>query len=118
MAKQSTVTLVVAIQGDGINTSYTPPGAPIVNLTAPAGGPITVSLAIGDNTLTVPPGSLGLLIVPPATSTVTKILKGVALDTGFTISPSRITGPIGLPVGAMTVLLNASAIEVITVQWL
>ena len=118
MAKTSTVTLVVAIQGDGINTSYTPPGAPIINTTAPAGGPITVTLASGDNTLTVPPGSLGLLIVPSSTSTVVKKLKGIGGDTGFTISSSRITGPIGLPVGATTLLLNASGIEDITVQWL
>lgn len=118
MAKTSTVNLNVTIQGDGINTSYAPPGAPIVNTAAPAGGPITISLAMGDNTLVVPPGALGVIIVPPAISVVVKALKGAVIDTGLIISPTRISGPIGLPAGATSLIINASAPEDITVQWI
>jgi len=118
MAKQSVVTLLVTIQGDGINTSYTPPGAPVINANAPAGGPVTVTLAAGDNTLVVPPNTRGVIIVPPAASTVVKKLKGAAPDVGLTISPSLLTGPIGLTAGTTTLLLNAASGEDITVQWL
>ena len=117
MAKTSTINLNVMIQGDGINTAYAPPGAPIVNTTAPAGGPITVALAMSDNTLTVPPGALGMIIVPPSISVVTKAIKGAALDTGLAISPTRVT-MIGLPAGATSVIISASAPEDITVQWI
>jgi hypothetical protein len=117
MAKKSTITLSTTTSGDGISTTYVPPGAPIVNNTAPAGGPIQVALSAGDNTLTVPSGATSLLIVPDAASVIVKTLKGIGGDTGFTIAPAAPT-LLGLPAGATTVLLNASAGETVTVEWL
>lgn len=117
MAKKSTTTLSTTIAGDGISTTYTPPGAPIVNNTAPAGGPISVLLSTGDNTLTVPSGAVALLIVPPSDSVVVKKLKGVGGDTGVTIAPAAPTY-LGLPASATEVLLNAASGETVTLEWL
>lgn len=117
MAKKSTVTLAVTVTGDGVNTTYNPVGTPIINLAAPAGGPIAAALSTGDNTLTVPAGASHLLIVPATDSVVVKKLKGVGGDTGFTIAPASPT-LLGLPAAAVSVLLNASAGEVITIEWL
>lgn len=118
MAKQSTVTLTISVAGDGLNTSFTPTGTPLVNVAAPAGGPVGITLASGDNTILVPPGSKGLIIIPPSTSTVVKKLKGAAPDTGFSISPSILSGPIGLPTAAVSIILNAVSSEEVQIMWI
>ena len=117
MAKISTTSLSVVVAGDGVSESYTPPGTPITNAAAPAGGPLNVTLSTGDNTLTVPTGAVAALVVPPTTSTVTKKIKGAAGDTGVTIASAT---PMLLPLGTGTAsfILNASAGETIAVHWL
>lgn len=117
MAKKSTVTLVVTVTGDGVNTTYNPVGTPIINLAAPAGGPLSVALSSGDNVLTPPAGAMGLLIVPPTNSVVVKKLKGVGGDTGVTIAPAA-PMLLSLPSGGGAVTLNAGAGETIVIEWL
>lgn len=117
MAKTSTVTINVSVTGDGIATSYQPPGSPLVNPGAPGGGPITYALSSGDNTIAIPPGSLGVFIIPASTSTVAKKLKGSGGDTGFPISPNLMSGPISLVVGQASLMLNAASAENITLDW-
>jgi hypothetical protein len=48
-----------------------------------------VALASGANTITVPTGATGVLIIPPAANAQTLTLKGVTGDTGVPISPSQ-----------------------------
>jgi hypothetical protein len=117
MAKTSTTTVTMSVTGDGVSLSYTPLGAPIVNAAAPAGGPVAIALAAGDNTITVPPGAVGFILVPPAASVVVKRLKGIAADTGFTLAPAT-PSVIALPTAAASVLLNASATETVSIQWI
>ena len=115
MAKSSTCTVVISVVGDSVNEAYTP--AALTNVAAPAGGPISIALASGDNTITVPPGAIAMLILPPAASTFAKKLKGIGGDTGFQISTTALS-LLSLPTGAATVLLNSAGIETISVHWL
>jgi hypothetical protein len=58
-------------------TDYTNTAAPVA---------VTqVTLASGDNTITVPAGSRGVIIIFASGSTTTKKLKGVGGDTGVTL---------------------------------
>lgn len=50
------------------------------------GGLSIVDLTTGDNTITVPSGATGVLLVPPADNAEGIELKGVGADTGFEIS--------------------------------
>lgn len=117
MAKTATTTISVLVTGDGVNESYQPPTQPLINANAPAGGPLSVALSSGDNTLTVPPGAQGFILVPPSSSVVAKKLKGIGGDTGFTLSPTNPT-VISLPAGASTVLLNAGSAETVSIHWI
>lgn len=117
MAKTSTTSLSVAVSGDGVSETYVPATAPIVNAAAPAGGPLSVALTTGDNTLTVPPGAQGFLLVPPSASAVAKKLKGVGGDTGFSLSMT-LPSLLMLPTGASTVLINAASSETVQIHWI
>lgn len=117
MAKTATTSISVLVTGDGVNETFQPPTQPIVNSAAPAGGPISVALTSGDNTLTVPPGAQGFLFVPPSSSVVVKKLKGIGGDTGFTIS-AALPQVIMLPSGASTVLINAASSETVSIHWI
>lgn len=117
MAKTATTTISVLVTGDGVNETFQPPTQPVANTNAPAGGPISVALSSGDNTLTVPPGAMGLLLVPPSSSVVVKKLKGIGGDTGFTIN-AALPQVIWLPAGASTMLLNAASSETVSIHWL
>ncbi len=117
MAKTSTTSISVEVTGDGVTASYTPPSAPVVNTTAPAGGPVSVTLSTGDNTITVPSGTQAFLLVPPATSTVVKLLKGAAPDTGFAIALAQ-PSFIAVPAATATILVNAASGETVSIHWL
>lgn len=117
MAKTATTSISVLVTGDGVNETFQPPTQPIVNAAAPAGGPISVALASGDNTLTVPPGAQGLIFVPPSASVVVKKLKGVGGDTGFTLS-ATLPSVLMLPAGTATVLINAASSETVSIHWI
>jgi hypothetical protein len=117
MAKTSTTSVSVAVSGDGVAETFTPSSSPVINASAPAGGPISVALSTGDNTLTVPPGAQGFVFVPPTSSVVVKKLKGIAGDTGFTLSPT-LPSVIMLPAGATTALVNAASSETVSIHWI
>jgi hypothetical protein len=84
MAKLATTTLSVTVTGDGVNETYVPPTAPVVERErARRRTAQSVALSSGDNTLSVPPGAQGLIFVPPSASAVAKKLKGIGGDTGL-----------------------------------
>ena len=49
---------------------------------------ISLTLASGANTITVPTGAVGVLILFATTSVTTKTLKGVTGDTGIVLRPT------------------------------
>ncbi len=114
MAITSTVNLALSVSGAGISEQYVPPGFPFINATAPAGGVIATVLAAGDNTLTIPVGSVYLLIVPPASSTNGKKLQST---TGFPINAAN-PSLVGLAAAATTVVINSVGIETVTLLWM
>ena len=83
---------VVNIQGyfDSIPSGAGSIALAITNTTPPDHREQIV-LASGDNTITVPALSDGVLIIPDSTSTVTKTLKGDTGDTGVEVSPTKPT---------------------------
>lgn len=50
---------------------------------------ISIVLASGDNTIGIPPWTVGVIIVPPTNNTEALILKGDTGDTGVDISPNQ-----------------------------
>ncbi len=50
-----------------------------------------VSLSAGNNTIAVPSQAAGVIIIPPAGSTVALTLKGVNADTGIALGPQGLT---------------------------
>jgi hypothetical protein len=114
----SVLQMLVQISGNGVSEVYNLTGAnPVVNTASPGGGPILTSLVLGNNTLTVPPGCIGMIIIPPSNSTVAKAVKGITGDTGFSISPN-LPSMLTLPTGTLTAIVNASGPEVVSILWL
>lgn len=60
----------------------------VASYSAAHGGLSLVNLSNGNNTITVPTGATGVMIVPPSTNTAGIQLKGIAADTGVSLSPS------------------------------
>lgn len=77
------------------------------NATSP-GETQLISLALGANTIAVPPGSTGLTITKPASNATALTLKGVSGDTGI---PLHLTDPdsISLNPGQSSIVLTAAA---------
>ena len=113
MAINATISVTVTLTGD-IAGSVT---VPAQSNAASPGERNSVDLASGPNTLTPPAGASALILVPPQNSTVAKTLKGVTGDTGVPLSPNA-PAVIPLPAGAGALVLNAAAIETVTVYWL
>lgn len=114
MATTATTTIKVVSTGDGNASEWSPTATQ--NNYAPAGGPVNVTLASGDNTLAVPTGAMGVAISPRAASPLVMRLKGVAGDTGFPLrggKPAYMT----IPTGATGMILNASMVDVVAVHW-
>jgi hypothetical protein len=86
MAKTANLSAAVTMQGDALIVSTTFSGSANVPQNNNAPPPFAQVLAAGNNTVNVPAGFTvnGALVLPPASSTNTKIYKGVAGDTGFT----------------------------------
>jgi hypothetical protein len=97
VSKTATRTSVYSLQGDGLNL---------------------VNTFTSSNLSGVVPTSVVTAIVPPAASTVTKTLKGVGGDTGFTwTSGAVITVP--LVAGSMaSFVITANGVETVEVLWL
>ncbi len=116
--KTATLSMSVQVSGDGVSETYNIMAAnPVVNANAPGGGPVNTALASGDNPLTVPPNSIGMIFVPLSSSTVVFKLKGVGGDTGFTIAPN-LPALISLPPGTTQALVNASTSCVVAIMFI
>jgi hypothetical protein len=113
VSKTSEVSITYSATGDGMTLTFT--STTQENAASP-GEHLPIALASGDNTITVPTGARGVLIVPGATSTVVKKIKGVGGDTGVTIAPAYATY-IALPTGAANFILNAASIETLDLYW-
>jgi hypothetical protein len=115
MAKTSQVTIQVQISGDGETSTYNPPAVPVVNAAAPNGGTVALVLVAGNNTITPPVGSTGVVIIPDVASANVKKIKGVGGDTGITIAPAA---PTFLALGSTgTFVINAVAGETVQLHW-
>lgn len=114
MAKTNTTQITITSSGDGATSEWKPTA--MTNNTGPAGGSVQMTLSVGDNTLSVPTGAMGMGIRQiPSSATVLR-LKHYAGETGFALrtgQPAFIT----LPTGTSSVLVNSSAIEVLDVHW-
>lgn len=115
MAKTIVTTVAQTLSGDGFGSS-----SPLYNSqqTNTAGVvPGSATLAVGNNTITVPAAALGVVIVRDASALTPITLKGIAGDTGIACAPGQ---PISLPFVAGAVasfIINASAIETIGLLW-
>jgi hypothetical protein len=112
MAKTATAAINVNVLGDGLNLSQQ-----FVSSNANAPPPSSVTLSAGNNTIAVPTGFTinGVTIVPPTTSAVAKVLKGVNADTGFQLGASA---PAQISLGAVaSFVINASSGEIVQLVW-
>ena len=114
MSKTSSLALSLAINGDGASISYVPPQSPIVSANAPEGGPISIVLSGGSNTIPVPPSSGQALVVPPSTSSNVKALRSLVGDTGvsFQFRPQLID-----VVGLSNIYITSTTTETISIAW-
>lgn len=114
MATTAETQITIESSGDGIESEWQPRA--MTNNTAAAGGPVRTPLSAGDNYLLVPTGAMGVVLLPPATSSVTKRLKHHAGETGFAIRTAE-AASIPLPTGVATMMVHASAAELLYVHW-
>lgn len=71
---------------------------------------LTVNLASGDNTITVPTGAKACIVIPPTGNTTVVIkLKGAAGDTGFTMAKSM-PACLSFDTAPASFVINASAV--------
>ncbi len=87
------------------------------NTAAPNGGTVRTALTTGDNTVTPPTGSIGVVIAPSTSSTNAKTLKVAGGDTGL---PIRANAPTlyAFPDAAAAFIINVAADEVLALHWL
>lgn len=112
MAKTTTLALTATVVGDQYNPSATINGGANVPSNTNAAAPTVAVLSSGNNTITAPSGVTvnGCLVVPPPSSTNTKIYKGIAGDTGFTGTFQPVLVPVA---AAGTFVINAAAGETV-----
>jgi len=115
MAKTSVATFKVTVSDtvSGISTTDQPPD--ITNTAAPSGGRAPIALTASPNTITPPTGAIGVMLVPPATSTNVKTLKGVSGDTGILWRPDK---PILFYFSSATFVILSAGTETIDAFWL
>jgi len=104
----STRMIALSFSGDRLSNPF---AAAAANTASPAATAAPVTLAPGDNTITVPTGGTvptAVTIVKPAANTATIKLKGAGGDTGVKL---HATDPdsISLDPTQATIILNASA---------
>jgi hypothetical protein len=113
MATTEETEITVTSSGDGITSEWT---VSTTNSNGAAGGPIKTTLASGDNTIAVPTGAMGMVLSPIASSATVFKLKGGAGETGFCLRGGK-PSFISLPTGTVSVLLNASAVDIVQLHW-
>lgn len=120
MAKTITTSVSVAVSGDGMGlpaSPIVPPSFPFTNNGGTSGGEAPLVLSTGNNTVNVPAGHRGVMLIPPAGSVVTLTLKGIAGDTGVSVDP--VLGLVWFfPAGTASFVLNASAGVTLNAVWL
>lgn len=115
MAKTATTSLSYSLSGDNFGGSGPLYSLSVSNLSGTPPGSFT--LANGFNSIPIPAAALGVVIVPPPGSAVTKTIKGVTGDTGMPIDPAnptllRFTAAQNANLG-----LTANGAETITLLW-
>lgn len=115
MSITATTQVTVTSSGDGVASHKYEPTAQ-ENSNGPAGGPVRVALAAGDNFIAVPTGAMGAVIAPPSSSGVVKRLKNHAGETGFAIRTAEVAA-VPLPTGTATLMINAASAEVLRIFW-
>ena len=114
MANTEKLQITVTSTGDGITGKWEPTA--MTNSAGVAGGPVKTTLASGDNSIAVPTGAMGMVLAPPASSAVVLRLKHYAGETGFALRSGQ-PSAVPLPTGTSSVMLNASATEIVYVHW-
>lgn len=115
MAITNETQITVTSSGDGSDESEWKPTA-MTNTRGAAGGPVKMTLASGDNTISVPTGAMGVVLAPAASSGVVLKLKGGAGETGFCLRTGE-PSALALPTGTANLLLNASAVTIVGFHW-
>ncbi len=108
MSATSTRVIQLGFAGDRVGN---PSASAAANTSSPAATAAPVTLAIGDNAITVPTGGTvptAVTIVKPAASTATIKLKGAGGDTGIKLHPTD-PDSISLDPTQASIILNASA---------
>ena len=113
MATTAKTTIKVACTGDGNASEWS---VDVTNNYGPAGGPVNVTLAASDNAFVVPTGSMGVILIPRASSPLVMKLKATGTDAGFALRGGK-PSYVALPTGATGMLLNASMVDLIGVHW-
>lgn len=113
----SIVNLSLSVTGAGLNENLQPEGFPLQNQSSPGGGPLLTPLAGSNNSIAVPPGAQAILILPDASSTVAKALKGANGDVGFSLATNR-PSLLSIPPGTSTIIIQAASAETVKIHWL
>lgn len=122
----ASLTVLLSITGGPFPINeQTPPL--LVQMTNSPGQRIQQTLVSGPNTITPPqspqPTATFAVIIPPASSSVTKVFKGVSGDTGYTLSNTQ---PSVIPIGSVagpgggigSFILNASGTEAVWIYFI
>lgn len=117
MAKTVTTTTTISISGDNFVGATSGPlfSETVTNTTGNVPGSFT--LAAGFNSIPIPASAVGVIIVPPPGSAITKTLKGITGDTGIPIDPANSTRLKFTAGQNATFGITSSGIEVLGLLW-
>lgn len=111
MSKAATATVAVTVQGDGLNTTDYD-----VLQNAAAVAPTSATLSAGNNTITLPSGTLRVKVKPVPGNAVSLTLKGVAGDTGLPLNPGE-PSYVSFLTGTTSFVLNAGGTVTVSLVW-
>lgn len=116
MAKTTTTTISQVIAGD----NFAGQGPIFSQAMANSSGnfPGSFVLATGFNSIAIPATAVGVIIVPPPGSAITKTLKGITGDTGLPVDPANPTMLKWTAGQNATFGITASGAETIGLLWL
>lgn len=116
MAKTTVTQITINTDGDGVESEWKPTA--MQNDAGRAGGPVQQTLAVGDNTIAVPTGAMGMVLKQAEASAATVRLKGVAGagETGFALRTGK-AACVPIPTGATGVVLYSSAVDLVDLHW-
>lgn len=114
----STIKTQISVKssGDGIEGESEWKPTLMTNARGAAAGPSKYLLATGVNSVTVPTGTMGMTIQPPAASLAVLRLPGVSGATGMAMRTGYAsTNP--LPTGTTSVLIDSNREELVYIHW-